>query len=98
KFDRLAGPAPDPPGAGNNRSNLPMPVRRSTPSRSMLGLVAATLVLGLGGIEPLAAQTPTGGSAATTPAESGEIQRLIREGQHAQALKLIDEALAKSPK
>ncbi|HEV8692435.1 MAG TPA: tetratricopeptide repeat protein [Ideonella sp.] len=75
-----------------------MPARRSTPPRSALGLVAATLVLGFGGVEPLAAQTPAGLSAVAAPSESGEIQRLIREGQHAQALKLIDEALAKNPK
>ena len=31
-------------------------------------------------------------------AESGEIQRLIKDGQHTQALKLIDESLAKNPK
>ena len=75
-----------------------MPFRRSTPPRTTLGLVAATLALGFGCVEPLAAQTAAAGSMASVPAESTEIQRLIKEGQHAQALKLIDEALAKSPK
>lgn len=37
-------------------------------------------------------------SGVLAPAESGEIQRLIKDGQHTQALKLIDESLAKNPK
>jgi Flp pilus assembly protein TadD/ketosteroid isomerase-like protein len=41
---------------------------------------------------PAAAQAPAGAP------ESAEIQRLIKEGQQAQALKLIDESLAKNPK
>ena len=74
-----------------------MPVRRSTLPRSTLGLVAASLVLGIGCVEPLAAQA-LAANATAAPTESGEIQRLIKEGQHAQALKLIDEALARNPK
>lgn len=35
---------------------------------------------------------------AAAASDTAEIQRLIREGQHSQALKLIDEALAKNPK
>ena len=46
---------------------------------------------------PVQAQT-----AASQPSsavvDSAEIQRLIKDGQHAPALKLIDEALAKNPK
>lgn len=45
------------------------------------------------------AQSPqaTASQAAST-ADVAEIQRLIKAGQHAQALKLIDESLARSPK
>lgn len=35
---------------------------------------------------------------ASSSGETVEIQRLIKDGQHAQALKLIDESLAKNPK
>jgi len=43
------------------------------------------------------AQAAPAASAAASP-ESAEIQRLIRDGQHSQALKLIDDALARNPK
>ena len=64
------------------------------------GLMAAVLVLGAGWAEPSVAQTPLAApaaSAATSP-ETAEIQRLIKEGQHEKALKLIDESLVKNPR
>lgn len=60
-----------------------------------LGLVSGTL-LSAGPARAQASSSPV--AAPTASPESLEIQRLIREGQHAQALKLIDDALAKSPK
>jgi tetratricopeptide (TPR) repeat protein len=68
--------------------------------RSSLGLVATALVAGIGWTNTAAAQQPAAPTAAGTlaPAESSEIQRLIKDGQHTQALKLIDESLAKNPK
>lgn len=67
---------------------------------SPLSLMATALVLGFAWAGPLAAQQPTAvaASSAAVPSESAEIQRLLKDGQHAQALKLIDEALAKNPK
>lgn len=67
---------------------------------SPLGLVATALVLGFGWAAPLAAQQPAAqaASGSVSSPEVAEIQRLIRDGQHSQALKLIDDALSKNPK
>ncbi len=76
-----------------------MPFRPAAPHRTPIGLAAAALVLGIGWAGPLGAQpaaTPAA-SAAVSP-ETAEIQRLIKDGQHTQALKLIDDSLAKNPK
>lgn len=73
-----------------------MPFRRP-PARLSHGLMATVFVLGLAAMGPSAAQPAPAASAAASP-ESAEIQRLIRDGQHPQALKLIDEALAKNPR
>jgi outer membrane biosynthesis protein TonB len=97
-FDRLPEPAMT--GALKRQENQPMPVRPSMLLRSPLSLMATALVLGFAWAGPLAAQQPTAvaASGAAVPSESAEIQRLLKDGQHAQALKLIDEALAKNPK
>lgn len=70
------------------------------PPRFPLGLVATALVAGFGWMSMATAQQPAAPTASgvLAPAESGEIQRLIKDGQHTQALKLIDESLAKNPK
>jgi len=67
---------------------------------SPFGLVATALVLGFGWADPSAAQQPPAAAASgvTASPESVEVQRLLKDGQHTQALKLIDEALAKNPK
>ena len=67
---------------------------------SPLGLVATALVLGFGWASPSAAQQPPAAAASGGVAspESTEVQRLLKDGQHTQALKLIDESLAKNPK
>ncbi len=46
----------------------------------------------------LPAPAPTPAPAAAPSAEAAEIQRLIKSGQSTQALKLIDESLARNPK
>ncbi|MEK8033705.1 tetratricopeptide repeat protein [Ideonella sp. DXS29W] len=80
-----------------------MRLRTATLPRSPLGFAAAAVLVGLAGAGPLAAQ-PVDTAASSAPAaapasaETAEIQRLIKEGQHSQALKLIDEALVKNPK
>lgn len=76
-----------------------MPFRPAAPPRSPFGLAAA-LALGIAWAGPLAAQPAAAAAAvsATTSPETLEIQRLVKDGQHAQALKLIDDALAKNPR
>ena len=62
-------------------------------------VAALTIVSGLSGIA--AAQGPASSAPAQAAApspEALEIQRLIKSGQSTQALKLIDDALAKNPK
>ena len=62
-------------------------------------VAALTIVSGLSGIA--AAQGPAASAPAQAAApspEALEIQRLIKSGQSTQALKLIDDALAKNPK
>jgi tetratricopeptide (TPR) repeat protein len=62
--------------------------------------MACVLVSGLGVSGFSQAQThpaPATASATSSP-ESAEIQRLIKEGQHDKALKLIDEVLVKNPR
>lgn len=68
--------------------------------RLPLGLVAAALVTGFGWVDMAAAQQAAAPAASgvLASAESVEVQRLLKEGQHSQALKLIDESLAKNPK
>lgn len=64
-------------------------------------VAALTLVTGLAGLSTGAsAQTPSSApqQASTSSPEALEIQRLIKSGQSTQALKLIDDALAKNPK
>ncbi len=84
----------------STRLKAPMPVRPSMLPLSPLGLVAAALVLGFGWAGPSMAQQPPAAAASgvVTSPESAEVQRLLKVGQHAQALKLIDEALARNPK
>jgi tetratricopeptide (TPR) repeat protein len=64
-------------------------------------VAALTLVTGLAGLSTgTSAQTPSSApqQASTSSPEALEIQRLIKSGQSTQALKLIDDALAKNPK
>jgi Flp pilus assembly protein TadD/ketosteroid isomerase-like protein len=77
-----------------------MPPRQPLPRLPFLGLIATGLVLGFGWAGPAQAQTASGPTAASAPAspEAAEIQRLLKDGQHAQALKLIDESLSRNPK
>lgn len=58
--------------------------------------LALALGTGLCLAGPVAAQPAASG--ATPAAETAEIQRLLKDGQHAQALKLIDESLSRNPK
>jgi len=77
-----------------------MPFRLLKTSRVSHGLMACALALGAAAVAPAVAQTPSvapAGSAPVSP-EATEIQRLIKEGQHDKALKLIDESLAKNPR
>lgn len=63
-------------------------------------VAALTLASGLGGLctSALAQSASAPAQAAAPSPEALEIQRLIRSGQSTQALKLIDDALAKNPK
>lgn len=58
--------------------------------------LALALGTGLCLAGPVAAQPAASGAAPA--AETAEIQRLLKDGQHAQALKLIDESLSRNPK
>ena len=61
-----------------------------------IGPLAAAVALSAPALWPATAMAQT---ATTAPAnEVAEIQRLIKDGQHVQALKLIDESLARNPK
>jgi len=64
-------------------------------TRAVAALTLATV--SLGSLAQAAAAGPAPQAAAPAP-EAAEIQRLIRGGQATQALKLIDESLAKNPK
>jgi len=79
-----------------------MPLSHPAPTRFAHGFAASALAiaLGLGSAGWAAAQTvsPVPSASAPSSPESAEVQRLIKDGQHTQALKLIDEALAKNPK
>lgn len=68
--------------------------------RIPLGLVATALVTGFSWADMAAAQQAAAPAASgvLSSAESIEVQRLLKEGQHSQALKLIDESLAKNPR
>ncbi|OYT84856.1 MAG: DUF4440 domain-containing protein [Burkholderiales bacterium PBB6] len=70
--------------------------RRSQLAASSILQIALALAFGAASLSNTAmAQTP---AASATASDSVEIQRLIKEGQHGQALKLIDESLARNPK
>lgn len=71
-----------------------MLAHRPTVSAPAFSYLACVIGLGLCLALPALAQQP-----ASAPApETAEVQRLLKDGQHAQALKLIDESLAKNPK
>jgi tetratricopeptide (TPR) repeat protein len=73
-----------------------MPAHRPSSFRQPHDLLIAGLLWAAAASVPLAAAAA---APATAPAvaQTAEIQRLIKEGQHAQALKLIDESLARNP-
>jgi Tfp pilus assembly protein PilF/ketosteroid isomerase-like protein len=77
-----------------------MPCRSTASTRFPPTLAVIAVACGLAGSIPVAAQPAAGPPAASAPAspESSEIQRLLKDGQHAQALKVIDEALSKNPR
>lgn len=67
------------------------PTHRASTLAQAIGVLSLGFCLAL----PVAAQT----AAPQAPAgDASEIQRLIKDGQHAQALKQIDEALSRNPK
>jgi ketosteroid isomerase-like protein len=68
---------------------------RPFPALHALGSALTAIALLSGPVNPAHAQT-TG--AATAANDTAEIQKLIKDGQHTQALKLIDEALGRNPK
>ncbi|MFZ5549400.1 MAG: tetratricopeptide repeat protein [Pseudomonadota bacterium] len=75
-----------------------MPDRTPTPHRTLPSLLAAAVLVGCSAAA-VAQQSASGVVGALPAADAGaEVQRLIKDGQHTQALKLIDEALAKNPK
>lgn len=77
-------------------STMQLAPRRSQLAASSILQIALALAFGAASLNNTAmAQTP---AANATSADSVEIQRLIKEGQHSQALKLIDESLARNPK
>jgi Flp pilus assembly protein TadD/ketosteroid isomerase-like protein len=63
--------------------------------RTPLAFVAALVVFGC---TAAGAQQPASGAGAAVDPTSAEIQRLIKDGHHTQALRLIDEALTRNPK
>lgn len=78
-----------------------MQVSRPLHCAARLRRLATVAGLGATLAWPAFGQASAAGSAplpSAAASDSAEIQRLIREGQHTQALKLIDEALAKNPK
>jgi tetratricopeptide (TPR) repeat protein len=68
---------------------------RPHPTVTALGTAFTALALHTCLVSPALAQAS---SPTATVNETVEIQRLIKEGQHTQALKLIDEALSRNPK
>lgn len=76
-----------------------MPDRSPSPHRTPQSLLAAAVLVGCTAAA-MAQQSASGvvGSPAADTGAGTEVQRLIKDGQHTQALKLIDEALAKNPK
>jgi Flp pilus assembly protein TadD/ketosteroid isomerase-like protein len=75
---------------------------RPTPFPSTsVSLVSALVALAMSAAVPLGAHAQQAASAVSPVApgaDVAEIQRLFKAGQHAQALKLIDDSLAKNPK
>jgi ketosteroid isomerase-like protein len=74
-----------------------IPSSKMTPL-SILGRATAALALSASLSLPAWAQVQASGAMPSASPEVAEIQRLIRSGQNSQALKLIDDALAKNPK
>lgn len=74
-----------------------MKAMTTLPLARTLIATAASLLLSAPLLLPATVQAQPA-SQATASADVAEIQRLIKESQHAQALKLIDESLAKNPK
>ncbi|MBQ0930837.1 tetratricopeptide repeat protein [Ideonella sp. 4Y16] len=69
--------------------------QRPTVVRTLGGLAAGLLMLA----PALVVESALAQTAASQPAtDVAEIQRLIKDGQHAQALKMIDESLSRNPK
>jgi Flp pilus assembly protein TadD len=65
---------------------------------STLAQAVSAIALGFCIAQTACAQVSPAPAASSAAADVSEIQRLIKDGQHAQALKLIDEALARNPK
>lgn len=80
------------PLLGPSQNTMPA----SRPSALTSALAPVALAIGLGLFAPHLSAQP-GASGAAAP-DTAEIQRLLKDGQHAQALKLIDDSLAKNPK
>ncbi len=74
-----------------------MKAMTTLPLARTLSATAASLLLSAPLLMPIAVQAQAASQPAPS-AEVAEIQRLIKDSQHAQALKLIDESLAKNPK
>ena len=70
-------------------------MQASRPSHRASALVRAIGTIALGFC---LAQTAGAQASQATATDASEIQRLIKEGQHAQALKQIDDALSRNPK
>jgi ketosteroid isomerase-like protein len=89
-----------PPSSKRTKTATMRVPRSPTTSLHLLTRGVAALALASASAASLAlpAPAPAPAPAAAPSAEALEIQRLIKSGQSTQALKLIDEALAKNPK
>lgn len=76
--------------------------KRTTTGHAMpyaLRSVAAGITIAVAAGAVAQSATPAGSTAAAPPSNDAlDVQRLIKDGQHTQALKLIDDSLAKNPK
>ena len=100
-FDRLTRSRPCVPNNLRQRTRTAtMRVSRSSmTSLHTLTRAAAALMLASVSVATLAQAPASAPMQAAAPSpEAAEIQRLIKSGQATQALKLIDDALAKNPK